>query len=94
MEIFINKMRLFAILLFYKHLINRKSRIGNNLETSETLWSSLFFLCFKYLSYKGTKYFYYLDSFIFLYPHSTRYLIKGISSFPVSVRVYSTFGGT
>jgi len=34
MEVFINKMRLFSISLFYKHLINRKSRIGNDLETS------------------------------------------------------------
>jgi len=37
MESFINKMRLFSISLFYKHLTNRKSRIGNDLETSETL---------------------------------------------------------
>lgn len=37
MEAFIKKMRLFAILLYNKHLINRKSRIGNDLETSEVL---------------------------------------------------------
>ena len=47
METFISKMRLFCILLYNKHLINRKSRIGNDLETSETLWISLFFHCFK-----------------------------------------------
>ncbi|MDH6354580.1 hypothetical protein M2132_000908 [Dysgonomonas sp. PH5-45] len=40
MEVFINKMRLFAITLIYKHLINRKSRIGNDLETSELLCSA------------------------------------------------------
>ena len=34
------KMRLFYISLFYKHLINRKSRIGNDLETSELLRSA------------------------------------------------------
>lgn len=37
MEAFIKKMRLFAILLYNKHLTNRKSRIGNDLETSEVL---------------------------------------------------------
>lgn len=40
MEAFIKKMRLFYISLFYKHLINRKSRIGNDLETSELLRSA------------------------------------------------------
>lgn len=40
MEVFINKMRLFAILLSDKHLINRKSRIGNDLETSEIPYSA------------------------------------------------------
>ena len=47
MEVFIKKMRLFAISLFDKHLINRKSRMGNDLETSETLWFALLFHCFK-----------------------------------------------
>jgi len=47
METFIKKMRLFAISLFDKHLINRKSRMGNDLETSETLWFALLFHCFK-----------------------------------------------
>ncbi len=37
MEAFINKMRFFAIWLFIKHLINLKSKMGNDLETSETL---------------------------------------------------------
>jgi hypothetical protein len=37
MKVFINKMRLFYILLYNKHLTNRKSRIGNDLETSEQL---------------------------------------------------------
>ena len=47
MEAFINKMSLFCILLCNKCLINRKSRIGNGLETSETLWFALLFHCFK-----------------------------------------------
>lgn len=46
-EAFINKMSLFCILLCNKCLINRKSRIGNGLETSETLWFALLFHCFK-----------------------------------------------
>ncbi|MDL2265776.1 hypothetical protein LJC57_08470 [Parabacteroides sp. OttesenSCG-928-G07] len=39
-KVVIKKMRLFYISLFYKHLINRKSRIGNDLETSELLRSA------------------------------------------------------
>jgi conjugation system TraG family ATPase len=34
MEVFIKKMRFLNIPLFYRHLTNRKSRIGNDLETS------------------------------------------------------------
>ena len=37
MEAFINKMRILDISLYNRHLTNRKSRIGNDLETSETL---------------------------------------------------------
>lgn len=40
MKDFVNKMRLFAISLFDRHLIDRKSRIGNDLETSEVLRSA------------------------------------------------------
>lgn len=47
METFINKMRLFAISLYSKYLNNRKSKIGNDLETSEVLRSALYFHCFK-----------------------------------------------
>lgn len=36
-EISINKMHLFAISLFNRYLTIRKSRIGNDLETSEIL---------------------------------------------------------
>lgn len=44
MEVFIKKMRLFYISLFYRHLINHKSRIGNALETSEVLSSALVYI--------------------------------------------------
>lgn len=37
MKRFINKMRFLSISLFNRHLANRKSRIGNDLETSEVL---------------------------------------------------------
>jgi conjugation system TraG family ATPase len=37
METFIKKMRFFSIPLFDRHLTDRKSRIGNDLETSEVL---------------------------------------------------------
>lgn len=54
-ETFINKMCLFAISLLNKRLINCKSRIGNNLETSKILWSALFFYCLRQLSDKEKK---------------------------------------
>lgn len=50
-------MRLFYIPLLNNNLTNRKSRIGNNLETSETLWSALFLHRFKYLDYKDIIFF-------------------------------------
>ena len=43
----INKMRLFHILLYNKHLTSRNNRTGNGLETSELLCSALFYHCFK-----------------------------------------------
>jgi len=41
LEILINKMRLFAISLFNKHLINRKSRIGNDYDSFAMLYAPI-----------------------------------------------------
>lgn len=39
-EAFNSKMKLFYISLYNKYLASRKSRIGNDLETSEILWTA------------------------------------------------------